>query len=396
MLPTITHSDSDALEHAHIAPAPARRRYYRPHHGARDVRSCVPATRRGLAWRPADGPSLAPSVPVWPSADAWLHALSAALHSVEGEELRAAVRIRVETVLDVAAADARAADSRTGRHVTTAHETVADALGCSKSTVRRARALVEALGYARTVVGGRYLTREERAAAEEHHGGRQLRMASERALVIPRGVVAPVTNEHLPRRGRDGSSLPSRSGLPKRAQARAGAASRPATTRRTPRRPANGHPRPTISVQRLAADLAQRLPWLARGHIGSLCHTLTALGIDDTGWSAHDLVERIDARNVAAGLYSVPSGSQRDPLALFAHQVRAVLVDVDEAPRARRAREAAERAAARAQARAEREAADAAWAAHQADPEAQARVAQAKATIRETLARVRAEAKYAR
>lgn len=38
-------------------------------------------------------------------------------------------------------------------------------LGCSDKTVQRARLLMEGLGYATTVVAGRYLTTEERVAA---------------------------------------------------------------------------------------------------------------------------------------------------------------------------------------------------------------------------------------
>ena len=75
-------------------------------------------------------------------------------------------------------------------------------------------------------------------------------------------------------------------------------------------------------MQRLAAGLAARLQWLARGHIGSLCRTLTVLGLDDTGWSAHDVIDMLDRRNVQLGLYSLTGGSQRDPLALFAHLIQ--------------------------------------------------------------------------
>lgn len=365
------------------------RRYYRPCTGPRDVRSTIARSCRGRAWRPSDGPSLPASVPVWSSAAHWLDTLAAALTTAEGEELRAAAKVSADTLIDVAAADARAADARTGRGVTTAHDTVAKALGCSAKTVQRARSLLEALGFACTVVGGRYLTTEERAVANAHHGGDQRRMASERALLVPRSL----SNVHLPRGGSVTSHVPSRSGLPKRADARAGAASRQPSTRKPSRRCAS---RPPISVQRLAAGLAQRLPWLARGHIGSLCRTLAALGLDDTGWSAHDVIDMLDRRNVELGLYSLTGTAQRDPLALFAHQVRAALVDVDEPPRLRRGREAAARAAERARWRAERDAEDARLAAERDDPVIQARIAETKRRMREQLAAARDAARYRR
>lgn len=282
------------------------RRYYRPCTGPRDLRSAIARSCRGRAWRPTGGPRLPASVPVWSSAADWLTRLSAALRTTEGEEKRAAAKVSADTLIDVAAADARAADSRTGRGVTTAHDTVAKALGCSGKTVQRARLLIEALGFAKTVIVGRYLTTEERAEAYAHHGGDQRRMASERALLVPRHV----SNVHLPPWGCFNSHLPSRSDLPKRASALSGAASRQPRTTKSPKR---SHPRPSIAVQRLAAGLAARLPWLARGHIGSLCRTLTVLGLDDTGWTTHDVIDMLDRRNVQLGLYSLTSSSQRDP-----------------------------------------------------------------------------------
>ncbi len=384
-------SDSAALDVSTASGAAVcpRRRYYRPCTGQRDLRSTVTRSCRGRAWRPSDGPTLPATVPVWSSAAHWLETLTAAITTPEGEELRAAAKVSIDTLLDVAAADARAADSRTGRGVTTAHETVAKALGCSAKTVQRARSLLEALGFAVTVVGGRYLTTEERAAATAHHGGDQRRMASERALLVPRSL----TNVHLPRRGKSSSTLTSRSGLPTRADARGEAAPRPAPKRKAAR---SFLPRPPVAVQRLAAGLAQRLPWLARGHIGSLCHTLTRLGLDDVGWTAHDVIDMLDRRNLDIGLFEPSPSSQRDPLALFAHQVRAALVDVDEPPRLRRARDAAARADERARVLAARAAEDARLAAERADPEVQARIAAAKRKMREHLAAARAHARHQR
>ncbi len=359
------------------------RRYYRPCSGPRDLGSATARSCRGRAWRPSEGPKLPATVPVWFGAAHWLDALSAAVRAPEGQELRAAAKVCVDTLLDVAAADARAADRRTGRGVTTAHDTVAADLGCSGKTVQRARTLVEALGYATTIVVGRYLTTEERAEANAHHGGDQRRMASERALLVPRST----SNVHLPRRGALTPTPPLRSELPKRANARSGAASRPPATKKTRLR---CHPRPAIAVQRLAAGIAQRLPWLARGHIGSLCRTLTLLGLDDQGWSTQDVIDMLDRRNVQLGLYSLSGSAQRDPLALFAHQVRAALVDIDEPPRLRRARDATARAADQAQARADREAENAHLAAELADPQVQSRIWETKRRMREQLSAARA------
>ena len=140
-----------------------------------------------------------------------------------------------------------------------------------------------------------------------------------------------------------------------------------------------------MAVQRLAGRLAQRLPWLARGHIGALCHTLSTLGLDDTGWTAQDVLDLLDRRNAEHGLYSVPSSSQREPLALLAHQLRAALVDVDEPPRQRRDRLHAALRAEQDRDRATRAEHLAAVAAERADPQAQARVAAAKAQIRNQL-----------
>lgn len=317
---------------------------------------------------------------MWSGAEGWLNALTRVLDTPEGESARAAARVRRDTVLDVAAVDARAANSRTGRELATAHATVAGILGCSPKTVQRVRTLIEKLGFARTVARGRYLTNAERQAAREAHGGRQIRVASERALIVPPGM-----NVHLPRRGQ----LPTHSSVtrnvPRRAQARTGAAPRPAPSTR------KDQPRPTLAVQRLAAGLAQRCPWLAPGHIGSLCHTLTSLGLDTSGWTAGDLIDLLDRRNATNGLFSIHASKQRRPLALLAHQLRDALSNVGEPPQQRRLREAAERAAARERQRAQEEARKA----HLARPEVQAAISQSRAELRAILAEQKRRNLYA-
>jgi len=387
VLPTITPCPDETEPGSVRVAAASARRYYRPSVGPRDTRSPLRPTRQGRAWRPEPSPAVPATVPVWSGANAWLASLGEALKSTRGDELRSAAHVRVDTVLDVAAVDARAADSRTGRNVSTAHETVAAELGCCAKTVQRARVLIEALGYALTEAVGRYLTAEERAAAAGVHGQQQRRMASHRALTLPR----PQQDVHLPRRGQSFSSGTSRSGLPKCALTRAEAAPRPAAKKRVPRKCLD---RPSLSVQRLAAALVQRLPWLAGTHIWALCRTLSALGIDDTGWTAQDLIDMLDHRNVDLGLYSIPGSSQRAPLALFAHQVRSAVPADVEPPRARRRREAEAAAAERARQQAERAALEAQLAAERDDPEVQARIAATKARMREHLAEARMRSRW--
>jgi hypothetical protein len=249
-------------------------------------------------------------------------------------------------VLRVAGQDADHADHRTGRDLATAHETVAELVDVAKITVRRARSVLQALGFAVVVVAGRYLTTAERETAHRHHGGHQLRCASVRALTIPRGC-AYRRREHLPRRGCSEPLSSRPKDLPSGAHARRQRAATTTTTTTTTTTPAPAWP---LTVQRLAAKLAQRLPWLARGHIGALCTVLAAHGLDEDGWTAQDVIERLDARNRAKGLHSVAPGRQRNPLGLFRAQLRDAIAGV-EPPQQRRAREAQARVEARQEAR---------------------------------------------
>lgn len=366
MLPTVAPDPPTPNDLRRVATCRTRP-YYRPSSGSRPPQRPPIPGRRGGSWRPTP-PSA--SIPAWTSASSWLSSLAAALQTREGDARRRQLRIRLETALDVAAEDARAADSRTGRHVTTAHATVAAILGCSSKTVQRARLLVEALGYATTVTGGRYLTSTERAAAHLVHGGDQRRMASERALTLPRTSA----NVHLPRRGDSSSTTSVSSGLPSD-----GVASRP--PRRKNQKRNNQRTRPSLAVQKLAAGLARDVPWLARMHIGRLCHGLEVLKVDHDGWTSRDLLTVLDAYRRLHGWAGIDPSHQRDPVALFIAQLRPALAEVTETPKARRRREQHDRESQSASAAASR----AQLAAHQADPAVQERISQAQADARAAL-----------
>lgn len=157
--------------------------------------------------------------------------MAIALATAEGQQIRRAHQVSAATVRAVARADA-AADYRSGRGVATAHATVA----------RRIRRCPRSVAAARAV-----------------HGRRQVRAASTRALTLPRRAW---TIYNLPRRGKETPTKLRSRRVTKRAHTRARAA-----------RPRN---RP-LWRQRLAAGLAQRLPWLARGHIGHLIDALARL-----------------------------------------------------------------------------------------------------------------------
>lgn len=311
----------------------------------------------------------------WPSAAAWFDAVMDALRSAEGETARRRAKVAPDTLLRVAYADRAAADQATGRGVSTAHETVAARLGMSAKTVQRARRLMEALGLAVTVAEGRYLTTAERREAQLRHGGHQLRAASTRALTMPAGYRPPpsahvaagdrqsVENVQLPpRRGVKGSSHLIENSLT-RARSRprkATASRRPAETKMLRAMTPSG-PR-GIDVQRLAAGLIARMPWLDRGgrHIGRLCALIERHGLAGQGWTARALVEAIDRGRVQLGVGLLDVDAQRDPLRYFAWLLggtvpagapspSAVLRDESRERARRQAIEAAEERARRAQ-----------------------------------------------
>lgn len=316
------------------------------------------------------------AVVAWTSGAAWFDALMDALASPAGEERRREAHVAAGTLLRVARADWLAADARTGRGVTTAHETVAIALGMSAKTVQRSRALMEALGFAVTIVEGRYLTTAEREAARATHGGHQVRAASLRALTMPKPPA--VEDVHLPRRGEVVGFSPVGEKSPTRASARTTAAPRPPARRKRVRPKTEPAPR-SIALQRFAARLVdgerrdvaeRRMPWLLDGrsgrrqHIGALCDVLAGAGIDPTRWTPRELVEAIDRWHQEHARPTLAGGS-RDPLRYFAWQLRQAIDPAAPTPseeveirRAQRAAERAQRAAERDAERARIEAID--------------------------------------
>lgn len=316
--------------------------YYRPEPPG-SVRASTPATQRSQSWTVEIRLTGAQrrQLPAWRSPETWLEQLSTALHAashngtsiqlVEGKRWSRAC-IAIDSVIAVAAADAATADRRTGRNVQTSHLTVAKRLGCASTTVRRARRVIEMLGYASTLQLGRYLTAEEREAARRAHGRDQRRIASQRVLTIPRPHVQvdpDVKVGTLPRRGLPTSTTHLSTNSPTRATARTGVVTRPAAIN------TRSHRRATVHT--LASGLERLLPHLTRRNdpvaseeqrrhlFGELCRTLRVLKLRDGDWTPRDLLNLLDARNLSHGLYPIPGSHQRDPLALLAHQLRLAL-----------------------------------------------------------------------
>lgn len=279
-------------------------------------------------------------ITAWPSSDAWLDAVMDHLATPDGDELRRRISIRPATLLRIADHDRRSADTA-GRGVASAHTTVARAIGMSKITVRRGRQWLIQAGFSVQVATGRYLDREEREQARAAHGGVQLRAASTRALTQPRSRLPP-RNEHLPRRGQAFLSSSVVKNSPTRAGARTEAASRPASTKKPPRKPVRAPRR--IETVRMAAQLQQRMPWLGQGHHqGVLCAMLDraldisryartvvrdgrpVLLVDDV-----DVTEQVDRFFQDHGLGLTPLDAQRDPVAYLAWGIRRAIDPTEE------------------------------------------------------------------
>lgn len=317
----------------------------------------------------------------WDGRAQWLTQLDQALRSQEGEQARRQVSITHDTLLRIATLDAEAADSRNGRGVATAHDTVANTIGCCKRTVQRGRELIQRLGFAVVVVPGRYLTREERAEAAAIHGHKQRRAASVRALTVPANI-RPVENVHLPRKGLLNPLTHLRNYSPKRTSVRK-AASRPGAIKK---RSSAAKPRQPYApaVAHVAAELTNRLPFLGQWrslvtekpghnpvirhqgkHIGSICKVIVSSGIDTQRLTAADVLDVLDKITQETLQVTLTGNFVSNPLgylttllrrvkAYVEHAAYATAAERHQAAAARRAQLIAEQAAARAEREAER------------------------------------------
>lgn len=316
---------------------------------------------RGGSWTLPAPAGAYSQLPAWTSGEAWFDAVLDALNTTAGEECRAAAKVSRDTLLRVAYADRKTADQATGRGVATAHETVAEQLGMSAKTVQRARRLLERLGLAATVVEGRYLTAAERREAHARHGGRQLKAASTRALIMPRTSAAaddsaPVENVYLPSPRRVSSSSSVLKNSPKRAHSRARAATatrRPELMKKRKTSARSSTPR-TLATQQLAARIVDGDPgqkgtpnfrpqrWLlGRKHIGVLCDFLERERLAARGWTALEIIAAVDRYMAQTGRAAPSSAELRNPVGFFAAMVKRAIPADAESPRLGRERDRA-------------------------------------------------------
>lgn len=230
-----------------------------------------------------------------------------------GDAYRRRISISLRTFMVCVEAEASMASARDGRGITTSHDTLARMIGMSKITARRARALMEALDCLTTVQTGRYLLHLERLEATAHHGGKQLRAASVRALNMPK-ILQSVPNEHLATASRFNHSSHLVKSNPKSGKPHSEPAPRAQQRQKQAKFvPGADQPRP-LPLQRLAARLVEGIPWLPE--------TLSALrvqqivhrsGFDTERFTYADLIgiwERVDGD---LGQSPKNDGEVRDP-----------------------------------------------------------------------------------
>ena len=299
--------------------------------------SYTPNPRTGLSWAREPEAGDQARIPCWATRSRWLKTVEAELSAETAADVLRRHHAAAYTVYRVARMDAAAADTTTGRNVRTSHATVARALGCSVDTVRRARRVLRDLGFSVEVVRGRYMTTEEREAATREHGSRQRRFASTRCLTIP----ARCRAMHPYPCGVTSFPPPTSRRVPSSRSRAAGT-----STKQQKKRPQK-RPTPPLGVQKIAARLVQRMPWLDRGHSGhlmGLSRGLVACGVTEE-WTTQDLMNAVEADHQGLGLLSLPPGSQKNPRALLLHQIKRAITGKEPPARARRAAETARREA---------------------------------------------------
>lgn len=275
---------------------------------------------RSRSWGLTPAPGAYSRLVAWRSGADWFDALMDCLATIEGDAARRRRRVSVRRVLAVARAYWTYADQDTGRGVTVSHGRVGRQLGICTKTVQRATRILEELGFAVTLIEGRYLDTTQRQEAFAQHGRAQLRAASTRALIMPKPV-----NVHLPHRGLvlNNSLLP---GMVKnqRASARRTDAPRPPALNEQKAAKPVSHRRSwqpwSTQMYRFGQDLAARLPWLThRRSVASVCAMLDRAGIDPAQWSVTSLIQRINTGIIRVKIARTLDGAQqRDPIAYTA------------------------------------------------------------------------------
>lgn len=250
-------------------------------------------------------------IPGWHSRSRWLSIVGRWAGSRAGRRACQKHHVEPDTVVGVAQVLARYADHDTGRQVAPSQERVGQEAGCSRKTVQRVENALAAGSLLNLVHGSQYYTHamhRQYAQLRKRRSGlvKPLWCTRVRALTFPRQAVAdwpPVSYDPLPAEGQV-SPKPS---VPAHSPSDAHARRRPAPRPKNPA-PTTG-PRP-LSLQLLAAGLAQRLPWLVRDHhIGKVCDALSWAQIQPSRWTATTLLAKL------ATYLPIPTGTQsRSPI----------------------------------------------------------------------------------
>ncbi|WP_139319520.1 hypothetical protein [Gordonia sp. CNJ-863] len=236
-----------------------------------------------------------------------------------------------------ATAHAYYAETRTGRHMTASLRTLAGKAGLSLDQIKDGRRVLRTLGLLVDVAYGQRLTSIEIMAARAHHGGTQLRVASQISLTMPKDAVAAVADaEPTP-----APAQPSQTAgqgrhqqpkgcppLSRQGSSRAFSLSKSSTFSREKRTyPAKklSHGR-SLPIQKLAAGIVARCRGLdpdtdalasprrvvpeswrrpdfqRKHHLGRICDVLTDAGIDPSTWTPAAVVARLNDHGRNANL----------------------------------------------------------------------------------------------
>lgn len=267
----------------------------RPTHD--DSRPLRGESRGGRVYVP-DLPGWYANLPGWHSAARWLAVVHRWAHSRAGRRACQRHHTDPDTVVAIAAHLAQYADHDSGRRCAPSQDTIAGIHRCARRTVQRAENALAEGGLLTLIHGtGLYTGAMYQQYRRLRRSGRQLALprfcVRIRALTLPRSVVHHVP---LPAEGRD-SSLSGVSQWSPSARTARRAAPRP-------EKPAPTKPVRPLAVQRLAARLAARLPWLVRRrHIGAVCDALTWAGVIPDRWTTQTLLAQL------TDIGPIPNGS---------------------------------------------------------------------------------------